>query len=279
MDIRNSVWGEYIAEAVGTMVLIIIGDGASAMSTLYDAYGGSYWGVCIVWGLAVTMAVYITGAISGAHINPAVTLGFALYGGFPWKKVPGYMISQVVGAFVGAALVYVLYYPVINAFHAAHDTTRSGPGGADTAAAFFTFPSEHITTGHAFVDEIILTGVLVMGILAIVDTYNGNRPGANSHPLMIGLLVAAVGGFGGMLEGFAINPARDFGPRVFGWFAGWGQNAFPGPDNFWWVPIAACLLGGIAAGLVYNFMVRPFMPDHPKRKKAYGPSPAPKNVV
>lgn len=260
------------------MFLIIVGDGASSMSVFYDAFSGSYWGVCIVWGLAVTIAVYIVGAISGAHINPAVTLGFALYGGFPWKKVPGYMVSQIVGAFIGGAIVYLLYSPVVNAFNAAHHTTRAAAGGLASSKAFFTSPDTHISTGHAFVDEIILTAILVMGILAIVDNYNGNRPGANTGPLMIGLVVAMVGGFGGMLEGFAINPARDFGPRIFGWFANWGPNAFPGPDNFWWVPIFGPLLGAVAAGLIYNFMLRPFMPDNPKRQKAYGPSPEQKNT-
>ncbi|HET7580350.1 MAG TPA: MIP/aquaporin family protein [Bacillales bacterium] len=273
---KNTVWGEYIAEFIGTMFLILVGDGVAAMAILYNAFGGSYWGICIVWGLGVTMAVYLVGAISGAHINPAVTLGFALYGGFPWKKVPGYMISQVIGGFIGAALVYELYFPVINAYNEAHNTIRSAAGGLATSGIFFTHPNTGISTGHAFIDEIILTAALVIGILAIVDNYNSNRPMANTAPLMIGLLVAMVGAFGGLLEAWAINPARDFGPRLFGWVAGWGQNAFPGPGDYWWVPIVGPLLGAVAAGLVYNFMLRPFMPDNPKRK-AYGPAPDAKN--
>ncbi|GMA51194.1 aquaporin [Alicyclobacillus contaminans] len=211
------------------------------------------------------MAVYLTGAISGAHLNPAVTIGFAMYGGFPWKKVPGFIVSQVIGGFLGAALTYQLFSPVINAFNAAHHTTRAALGGLTTSGIFFTHPNTGITTGHALVDEIILTAALVIGILAISDNYNSNRPGANTAPLMVGLLVSMVGGFGGQLEAWALNPARDFGPRLFGLLAGWGNNAFPGPSGYWWVPIVGPIVGAVIAGAVYNYLLRPFMPENPRR--------------
>ena len=268
---KNSVWGEYLAEIIGTMFLLMVGDSVAAMAILYNAFSGDYWGICILWGLGVTMACYLVGAISGAHLNPAVTIAFATYGGFPWRKVPGFIVSQVIGGFLGAALTYTLFSPAINAFNAAHHTTRSGPGGLITSGIFFTHPNVGITTGHAFVDEIILTGALVILILAFSDAYNTNGQLGNFTPLMVGLLVAMVGGFGGELEAWALNPARDFGPRLFGWIAGWGHNAFPGPNNYWWVPIVAPIIGGLVAGALYNYVLRPFMPGNPNRAKVSGP--------
>ncbi|WP_277093986.1 MIP/aquaporin family protein [Alicyclobacillus mali (ex Roth et al. 2021)] len=268
---RNSVWGEYLAEIIGTMFLLMVGDSVAAMAILYNAFSGDYWGICILWGLGVTMACYLVGSISGAHLNPAVTIAFATYGGFPWRKVPGFIISQVIGGFLGAALTYTLFSPAINAFNIAHNTTRSGPGGLATSGIFFTHPNVGISTGHAFVDEIILTGALVLLILAFSDNYNTNGQLGNFTPLMVGLLVAMVGGFGGELEAWALNPARDFGPRLFGWLAGWGHNAFPGPNGYWWVPIVAPIVGGLVAGALYNYVLRPFMPGNPNRAKAEGP--------
>ncbi|HEY5562218.1 MAG TPA: MIP/aquaporin family protein [Clostridiaceae bacterium] len=267
---RNHVWGEYLAELIGTAFMIMVGTSASAMAIVYNSYSGDYWGVCIVWGLAVTMAVYLVGAISGAHLNTAVTLAFAVYGGFSWKKVPGFIISQIVGAFLGAGLTYQLFFPVINAFNVGKNATRGAVSGLTSSGIFFTHPNIGISTGHAFIDEIILTTTLILGILAISDKWNTNTPGANLAPLMVGLLVAMIGGFGGQLEGFAINPARDFGPRLFAWFVGWGQNAFPGVQSYWWVPIVAPLIGGIAAGAIYNYFLRPFMPGNLKSVKSAG---------
>jgi len=270
---RQSVWGEYIAEVIGTAFLLMVGTSVAAMAILYNSFSGDYWGICILWGLGVTMAVYLVGAISGAHLNPAVTIGFAIYGGFSWKKVPGFIVSQVVGAFIGAAITYQLFSPTINAYNAAHHTTRSAVGGLTTSGIFFTHPNVGITTGHAFIDQIILTAALVIGILALSDAYNTNTPHGNMTPLIVGLLVAMVGGFGGQLEAWAINPARDLGPRIFGWLAGWGPNSFPGLNGYWWVPIVAPIIGGVVAGAIYNFLLRPFMPGNPARIKADGIRP------
>ncbi len=253
------------------MFLLMVGDSVAAMAILYNAFSGDYWGICILWGLGVTMACYLVGSISGAHLNPAVTLAFATYGGFPWRKVPGFIISQVIGGFLGASLTYTLFSPAINAYNLAHHTTRSGPGGLVTSGIFFTHPNVGISTGHAFIDEIILTGALVLLILAFSDSYNSNSQLGNFTPLVVGLLVAMVGGFGGELEAWALNPARDLGPRLFGWLAGWGRNAFPGPHDYWWVPIVAPIVGGIVAGALYNYVLRPFMPGNPERAKADGP--------
>lgn len=253
--------GELISEAIAVFIIIAFGDSVAGMYTLYspNPYQGSYWGVCIAWGLGVTMAIYATGSVSGTHANPAVTLALALYRKFPWFKVIPYCIAQVIGGFLGAALVYALYSPVIDAFNAAAHLTRASGGAAGT---FFTHPGFAITPLHAFSDEIILTAFLIFGIFAITEQYNEMAPKANFGAFMIGLLVALIGASMGYLEAWAINPARDFGPRAFCFIAGWGSSAFPSPQNYWWVPIVGPLIGGALGGAAYQYLIRPYLPAH-----------------
>jgi len=257
---RGSLVGELIAEALAVVIIIGLGDSAAAMITLYDPspYATAYWGVCIAWGLAVTMAIYVTGAVSGTHANPAVTLALALFRGFPKRKVAPYVVAQIIGAFIGAALVHQMFGPVIDAFNTAHGLTREG-GGA--AGVFFTHPGPHITTIHAFWDEVILTAFLLLGIFAITDEYNTMAPMANSSALIIGLLVACIGASAGYLEAWPLNPARDFGPRLFCWLAGWGASALPAPDNYWWVPIAGPLVGGVVGAGAYQYLIKRYLPS------------------
>lgn len=258
MSQRRMFTGELIAEALAVAIIITLGNSAAAMLILYDPspYATAYWGVCIAWGLAVTVAIYVTGAVSGTHANPAVTVALALFRGFPrWKVLP-YVAAQIVGAMIGAALVYQLFGPVIEAYNSAHGLTRAA-GGA--AGVFFTAPGAHITPIHAFWDEVVLTGILLLGIFAITDEFNTQAPMANASALIIGLLVACIGASAGYLEGWPINPARDFGPRLFCWLLGWGDSAFPGPGNYWWVPIAGPLVGGVTGAAVYHYLVKPYL--------------------
>jgi glycerol uptake facilitator protein len=256
--------GELISEAVALIIIISFGDSVAAMYSLYDPspYQHAYWGVCIAWGLAVTIAIYTTGSISGCHANPAVTLALALYRKFSWKKVLPYCLAQTIGAFIGACIVCLLFAPVIDRFNLANHLTRAG-GGA--AGVFFTHPAVGITNLHAFGDEIVLTAFLVFGIFAITEQYNEVAPGANSGALIIGFLVAVIGASMGYLEAWAINPARDLGPRLFAFVAGWGSSAFPSPGSYWWVPIAGPLLGGALGGAAYQLLIHPFLPA---RKRA-----------
>jgi glycerol uptake facilitator protein len=256
---KKALLGELIAEAVAMFIIIAFGDSVAAMYTLYDPspYKQAYWGVCISWGLAVTIAIYVTGSVSGCHANPAVTLALAVYRKFEWVKVVPYVIAQVIGGFAGAVIVYALFGPVIDHFNAANHLTRSA-GGA--AGVFFTHPGLAITPMHALSDQVILTGFLIFGIFAITEQYNEMAPGANLGALMIGFLVAIIGACMGNLEAWAINPARDFGPRLFCFFNGWGSSAFPSPDNYWWIPIAGPLLGAIVGGGAYQLLIHPFLP-------------------
>lgn len=252
--------GELIAEFIAVLIIITVGNSAAAMYVLYDPspYATSYFGVCIVWGLAVTLAICVTGAVSGTHANPAVTLALALFRGFPARKIVPYWVAQVLGGMAGAALVLQMFGPVIDAYNLAEGVSRAD-GGA--AGVFFTHPGEHMTPLRSFVNEIILTAILLLGIFAITEKYNTMAPQANSGALMIGLLVAMIGGAAGHLEAWPLNPARDLGPRIFAYFAGWGEAAFPAPMNYWWVPIAGPLCGGVVGAALYQYLIYPFLPE------------------
>lgn len=256
---KKAFVGELIAEAVAVCIIIALGDSVAAMYTLYDPspYQQAYWGVCIAWGLAVTVAIYTTASVSGCHANPAVTLALACFRSFSWRKVAPYCAAQVFGGFVGASVTYALFYPVIDVFNTTHHLTRA-MGGA--AAVFFTHPGFAIQPMHALTDEIIMTALLVFGIFAITEQYNEQAPGANSGALIIGLLVASIGASMGYLEAWAINPARDLGPRLFCYLFGWGNSALPSPGNYWWIPIVAPLVGGVLGGGAYQILIHQFLP-------------------
>jgi glycerol uptake facilitator len=260
--------GELISECLAVFIIITLGCSAAAMYSLYDPspYQNAYWGVCIAWGLSVTIAIYVTGAVSGTHANPAVTLALALYRGFPFRKVLPYSAAQILGGFLGAGIVYLLFMPVIDHYNMLHHLSRAFDGGA--AGVFFTHPGLAITPLHAFSDEIVLTALLLLGIFAITEEFNTMAPMANSGALIIGLLVAAIGASAGYLEAWAINPARDFGPRLFAYFAGWGPAALPAPGHYWWVPIAGPLLGGVIGAGIYQYLIYPFLPARHAQKAA-----------
>jgi glycerol uptake facilitator protein len=267
---RQTTVGEYGSEYLGTFVLIMFGDGVVAMTVaalnqsgrgeLIFAASGDWMLIATGWGIAVALAVYVAGGISGAHINPAVTLAFAVFRGFPWSKVPGYMVAQVAGAFTAAALLYLNYKQAINSFEAANDIVRGEDSSLPSFAIFATFPAEYYSNAAGpFLDELIGTALLVGIVLALVDEF-GEGPGANLAPLLIGFVVFAIGMSFGANSGYAINPARDLGPRLFAWIQGWGDIAVPGNygwvDGYMWVPIVAPLVGGLVGALVYDFFIR-----------------------
>jgi len=255
MNSKFPLLAELIAEFLGTFVLILLGTGVVAMVVLFptqtpgEVIHGGYTNITLGWGLAVTMGIYVAGRVSGAHLNPAVTLALAVFRGFPWRKVLPYSIAQVAGAFVAAALVYENYLP---AFH------RVDPTLEKTAGVFTTFPAFPSFPQAGFLDQVIGTALLLLFIFAITDEFN-MPPGANLAPLMIGLVVVAIGiSFGGM-HGYAINPARDFGPRLFTVAAGFRNNGITDGSRIWWVPVVAPLLGGVIGAAVYDFGIRRFL--------------------
>ncbi len=263
----KSIWAEMLAEFLGTLVLLAFGDGVVAVAvagltesgrTLVIFQGAGGW-LLITWGwaMAVVFGVYVAGGVTGAHINPAVTLGFATRGEFPWKKVIPYWIAQTAGAFAGAAIVYLDYYKAIEAWNKAHHVTSlASPGGLTTFSIFATFPAKYFGSNMIgpFIDQTIGTFFLMLFVLAVVDAKN-LAVKANLGPYIIGMAVAAIGMSFGVDAGYAINPARDFGPRVFAWLMGWGPNALPGIHNYFWVPIAGPLVGAVIAVIVYKFFI------------------------
>src|SRR5262245_51929113 len=209
------------------------------------------------WGMAVTFAIYTAGGITGAHINPAVTIAFATFRGFPWSKVPGYIIAQILGGIAGAALVYWAYHDAIRAFGSASDITRDG--GAGSIGIFVTGPAAYISNyGDAVLSDAIGTAFLLIFVFAVVDLMN-LPPRANLAPLIIGLCVFAIGMSFGASTGYAINPARDLGPRILAALEGWGDAAFPGDqgnlNDYFWIPIAGPIVGAIIGCILYEFFI------------------------
>jgi glycerol uptake facilitator protein len=225
--------------------------------------------------MAGATAVYVAGGISGAHINPAVTLAFAMKGDFQWREVPPYWIAQIAGCFTGAGLVMLDYFKAINAWNMVyHVAGRAASTGLTTFSIFATFPASyfHGQMVFPFIDQVIGTFFLLLFVLAIIDNKNLG-PQSNMGPFMIGMAVAAIGMSFGTGVGYAINPARDFGPRLFAWLAGWGANAFPGPDGYWWVPILGPLVGGALAIYIYKWFISHTLNTRAEVLKADQPKP------
>jgi glycerol uptake facilitator protein len=267
---RATTAGELVSECLGTFILICFGDGVVAMAvaalnqsgrgTQIFAASGDWLIIGWGWGLAVAFAVWVAGGVSGAHINPAVTLAFAARRGFPWRKVPGYIGAQMLGAFLGALLVYIVYKAAIDSYEHANHITRGDPNSVPTYSIFATFPAKYFGNWIGpFVDQIVGTAFLVGFVFALVDEFN-QPVRANLAPLAVGLVVVAVGLSFGANAGYAINPARDFGPRLFALFAGWGKVAIPGDygniSGYLWIPIVGPILGGLVGAYVYDFAIR-----------------------
>jgi glycerol uptake facilitator protein len=279
---RTTTAGELVAEWMGTFIIICFGDGVVAMAVaalnqsgrgtkIFDASGDWLligWG----WGFAVTFAVYVAGGVSGAHLNPAVTIALAARRGFPWAKVPSYIVAQVFGAFAGALLVYIVYKGAIDSYERANDITRGDPNSVPTYSIFATFPAPYFTTVIGpLIDQIVGTAFLVGFIFALTDEFN-QPVRANLAPIAVGFVVVAVGLSFGANAGYAINPARDFGPRLFAWIAGWGKVAIPGNygniDGYLWIPIVGPIIGGLVGAYAYDFAIRDVL-------VARGETPAP----
>ena len=253
---KNSYLGELIAEFLGTMILILFGVGVVAqVVTNPDGAMGDHDSIAWAWGIGVILGVYVAGRISGGHINPAVTIALATFKGFPWRKVAPYCLAQTAGAFVAAIIVRFVYADLIARIDPNHTIASQG--------IYSTLPGNNVeganvTIATAFFDQIVGTAILVALIAALIDGRN-LAPKGNVSALLIGLVVAAIGLAYGTNAGYAINPARDLGPRLFTYADGWGPLAFPGRfewfDNYWWIPIAGPLIGGLLGILLYDFFI------------------------
>ncbi len=245
----RSLGRELIAEFLGTFVLIVFGAGVVAQFLLSDGKNGSYLSVNIGWGLGVALGIYISAGVSGAHINPAISVALALRRDFPWRKVIPYSLAQTAGAFAASAIVFAVYREAFTAFDGG---TRMVTGAKATAGVFATYPQPFLSISGGLVDQVIGTALLAMLVCALTDRRN-SAPGANVAPLLIGLLVVAIGMCFGFNCGYAINPARDLGPRLFTFMAGWGVEVFRAGNYWFWVPIVGPLVGGCLGALIYDF--------------------------
>ncbi|HUG54519.1 MAG TPA: MIP family channel protein [Vicinamibacteria bacterium] len=253
---------EAAAEFLGTFVLIVFGTGVVAQVVLSGQSHGQYLSINIAWGVAVTMGVYVAGGVSGAHLNPAVTLAVAVYRGFPWTKVVPYCAAQMAGAFTGAAVTFLTYR---SAFARFDGGMRQVTGAKATAGIFATYPQEFVrTVPDGLIDQVVGTALLIALIFALTDQRN-LAPDGRLAPILFGLAVLVIGMSFGFNAGYAINPARDLGPRLFTFVGGWGGEVFRAGGHWWWVPIAGPLIGGLLGGAVYDRLI---LRNHPAEDRA-----------
>jgi glycerol uptake facilitator protein len=264
---RASLPGEMLAEFFGTFIVLLIGNASVAVVVVGLAgsgrqegpFGPANWIIVVFgWAFAVVFAVYVAGGISGAHLNPAVTLAFAVRRKFEWIKVIPFWLAQLAGAFCGAAVVYLVSKPAIDDFNAAHHLAR--PESPATYSIFATFPAPYFHGGHIgpLIVEIVGAAILVLVVAALTDQRN-QAPAGNMAPLLIGFGIIAIGFSYGPHTGFAINPARDFAPRLLSYMLGWDKLAFSGDygqmSQFWWIPIVGPLIGGVVGIGLYDLFI------------------------
>lgn len=249
---KGTLAREAAAEFLGTAVLIAFGSAVVAQVQLSGGANGGYISINIAWGIAVTMGVYVAGGVSGAHLNPAVTLGLAVHRGFPWRKVAPFWLAQIGGAFAGAAVTLVTYREAFDHFDGG---VRQVTGAQATAGIFATYPQAFLSNvPGGLVDQIVGTGLLLLVLFALGDAKN-LAPEPKIAPILVGLLVVLIGMCFGYNAGYAINPARDLGPRLFTAVAGWGADVFRAGNGWWWVPIVGPLAGGVLGGYAYDLLV------------------------
>jgi glycerol uptake facilitator protein len=269
-----------LAESIGTFLLVFFGCGAVHTAVLTGAQVG-LWQVAIVWGVAVTLAIYVVGAVSGAHINPAITVALATWGKFAWGYVTPYLLAQVLGAMLAAGGLYVLYHPFLAAKEREKGVVRGQPGSEITAMCYgeyFPNPGRLAGTGGpylhearpqfdalvplaaAFAAEVIGTLILALVVFAVTDERNSAAPAGRLAAVFIGLTVAVLISVIAPLTQCCLNPARDLGPRLVAYLAGWGEIAIPGPRGFLAVYVVAPIVGAVAGGGLY-LALKPSLPE------------------
>lgn len=277
-----SLTGSMLSEWFGTFLLVFFGCGSVHTAVLLGAQSG-LWQVAVVWGVAIMLAIFAVDAISGAHINPAMTLAFATWGRHPWRRVVPYIFAQVLGAASAAALLFILFSGFLAAKELEKGVVRGEPGSIVTAMCYGEyFPNPgpiaamagpyneqaheslraQFSHDAAWLAEFIGTMVLACVVFALTDERNSGRPLANLAPVFIGLTVSALISVLAPLTQACFNPARDFGPRLFAYWAGWGSVAIPGWSDVGWltVYVMAPIAGAVAGGGFYQCILRPSLP-------------------
>jgi len=259
----TTLFGQCVGEVIGTFILVFFGVGSIAVA-VYTGGIPSLWHVALAWGMGLTLAIYSTGACCGAHLNPAITVAFCLFRGFPAKKVAPYITAQFIGAFLAAVIVYALFFGAAAAYEAKHQLVRGQPGSEASGMVFVEyFPNPGIFGSspeaegiapwwRGLLAEFMGTLGLAFAIFAITDNCNKMAPKAQLVAPMIGMSLAILIMMFGSLSQAGFNPARDFSPRLFAALAGWGRIALPGPRWGFWIYIVAPMLGAVAGAAVYT---------------------------
>jgi glycerol uptake facilitator protein len=259
--LRNNLVGELCAEFIGTMIIILFGTAVVAQVVTTagtKAPAGGHDAITWAWGIGVTLGIYAAARLSGAHLNPAVTLALAAFKGFEWRRVAPYMLAQLVGAFAGALVVRFTYTDLITSIDPKHTIASQ--------VIFSTLPGNgayQVSVTNAFFDQVVGTAILVFVVFALT-TANNNPPLSNIGPVVIGLLVVGIGMAWGVNAGYAINPARDLGPRLASLMTGYStalrdQNGY----LYFWVPIVGPLVGGLVGGGLFKMLIETHLPKDP----------------
>lgn len=269
---QPSLSSQCLAEFLGTALLIFFGTGCVAALKVAGASFG-LWEISIIWGVGVSMAIYLSAGISGAHLNPAVSIALSLFTDFEKRKLPFYIICQVAGAFCGALLVYTLYSNLFFDFEQSRHMVRGTEASLELASVFSTYPHSALSTGQAFLVEVIITAILMGVIMSLSDDNNG-LPRGPLAPLLIGLLIAVIGSSMGPLTGFAMNPARDFGPKLMTFLTGWGEISLTGGRDipYFLVPIFAPVVGACLGAAAYRGLIARHLPSPLATEKDAGPA-------
>ncbi|NP_001188011.1 aquaporin-7 [Ictalurus punctatus] len=251
-----------LAETLSTFVMMVFGLGSVAQVVTGGGVFGDYLSINLGFGLGVAMGVHAGGKVSGAHMNAAATFTMCVVGRLSWKMLPLYVVSQLLGSFIAAGTVFTLYYDAIYHFSEGN-LTVFGPKA--TAGIFATYPAPYLSIQAGFLDQVLGTAMLLLCLMALADKRNQPAP-TGGEPVAVGALVLLIGVSMGSNSGYAINPTRDLGPRVFTAIAGWGLEVFRAGRCWWWVPLVAPLVGGVTGALIYKACVELFHPKHKDRK-------------
>ncbi|XP_077581863.1 aquaporin-7 [Stigmatopora nigra] len=240
-----------LAECLCTYVMMVFGLGSVAQVVTGQGEFGHYISINLGFGLGVAMGAHVGGNVSGAHMNGAVSFAMCAIGRLAWKMFPLYFISQLLGSFFAAGTIYAVYYEAIHDYCGGNLTTY---GEKATASIFATYPAPYLSLFGGFIDQIFGTAILLLCLMALSDQKN-KPPAVGSEPTLVGLLVLLIGISLGSNSGYAINPTRDIGPRLFTAIAGWGTDVFRAGNGWWWVPIVAPMIGGLLGAGLYMVLV------------------------
>ncbi|XP_034022988.1 aquaporin-7 [Thalassophryne amazonica] len=249
--IKNHLLRVGLAEFLSTYVMMVFGLGCVAQVLLGQGAFGEYISVNLGFGLAVAMGMHVGGKVSGAHMNGAVSFTMCVFGQLPWKMLPLYIFSQLLGSFMGAFTIYGVYYEAIHDYSGGILTVTGLKG---TAGIFATYPAPYLSIKGGFIDQVVGTAMLLLSLMALFDQKNKPVP-EGIEPVVVGLLVTLIGISLGSNCGYTINPTRDIAPRVFTAIAGWGTDVFRAGNGWWWVPLVAPLIGGVTGAGLYRMLV------------------------